>query len=303
VKLSIIIPVYRVEATLSRCLESVTAQMDSDWEVILVDDGSPDQCPRLCDEWARRDARIRVIHKANGGLSDARNAGLDAARGELIAFADSDDEVGDGTYREALQAMTADVDMVEFPVRRFCGSPHEQTLTFRPAVYTDAAVYWLQGRAYEHTYAWNKIYRRCLFEGVRFPVGRVFEDVWTLPLLLARARRVATTDKGLYHYYYNPQGITVTAQAPQLQQLLDAHREVIGRWCDTRYYLHVVNIQMDVANLTGAAPTLPRRHAPVLTPGLTATERLKALLLNTLGINRLCKLNKILHRWKKPRHL
>ena len=83
-KLSVVIPVFCVESTLDRCVESVLAQDVDDMEVILVDDGSPDECPRLCDEWAKRDSRISIIHKSNGGLSDARNAGLDVARGQYI---------------------------------------------------------------------------------------------------------------------------------------------------------------------------------------------------------------------------
>ena len=93
-RLSVIIPVYCVENTLDQCVESVIAQSIADMEIILVDDGSPDHCPELCDEWAKKDSRIRVIHKEHGGLSDARNAGIDAATGEWLSFVDSDDELG-----------------------------------------------------------------------------------------------------------------------------------------------------------------------------------------------------------------
>ena len=294
-KLSIIIPVYRVEATLDRCLASVTAQMEADWEVILVDDGSPDQCPQLCDEWARRDGRVRVIHKANGGLSDARNAGLDAARGDLIAFADSDDEVAPGTYREAVGALDDATDIVEFPVSRWHGSPRQSLLTFDDAVYDDMAGYWLSGHAYEHTYAWNKVYRRELFADARFPVGRVFEDVWTLPLLLARTRRVRTIGRGLYLYHDNPQGITATAQGRQLLDLLEAHLQVLPRWADDRYYMHVLNIQLDVCRLTGQPPQLPTRRVSPTVPGLTMSQRLKALVLRTMGLTTLVRLHLSTH--------
>ena len=104
-KLSVVIPVYRVESTLDRCVESVLRQHVDDMEVILVDDGSPDRCPQLCDEWARRDSRIRVVHKPNGGLSDARNAGIDIATGDYIAFVDSDDWIADDTYAPLLERM------------------------------------------------------------------------------------------------------------------------------------------------------------------------------------------------------
>ena len=104
-KLSIIIPVYRVENTLDRCIKSIMLQGYGDYELILVDDGSPDRCPQLCDEWAVRDRRITVIHKANGGLSDARNAGIEQAQGEYITFVDSDDFIGPDTYQPLMQQL------------------------------------------------------------------------------------------------------------------------------------------------------------------------------------------------------
>ena len=112
-KLSVVIPVYRVEATLDRCVESVVGQSFDDIEVILVDDGSPDGCPARCDEWARRDERITVIHKPNGGLSDARNAGIERASGEFITFVDSDDFLDRRTYELVMPlAQQADIFIV-----------------------------------------------------------------------------------------------------------------------------------------------------------------------------------------------
>ena len=111
-KLSVVVPVYKVESTLNRCVESIVGQTFKDLEVILVDDGSPDRCPELCDEWACRDSRIRVLHKSNGGLSDARNTGIGMAHGELIAFADSDDYVQTDSFQQAV-ALADDNDIVE----------------------------------------------------------------------------------------------------------------------------------------------------------------------------------------------
>ena len=298
-KLSVIIPVYRVEATLDRCVESVVGQTFTDMEVILVDDGSPDGCPAMCDAWARRDARIRVIHKHNGGLSDARNAALDVASGEYVTFADSDDFLDQSTYA-AVMAKAIGNDITEFPLFRFYGSAWQKEIRFSDTTYESPADYWLRGHAYEHSYAWNKIYRRQLFDGVRFPVGKVFEDVFTLPLLLHRARSVATVADGCYYYCHNPQGITSTAQGAQLAMLLEAHLKAIGEWCDDRYYLHVANIQADVCELTGQTPTLPHRHVSPLSEGLSPSQRLKAVLLNILGLEKICKLSKTLHRWKRP---
>ena len=291
-KLSIIIPVYRVEATLSRCLESVLGQTFGDFEVVLVDDGSPDACPLMCDEWAMKDSRIRVVHKLNGGLSDARNAGIDEARGEWITFVDSDDFLDIDTYAKVMP-WAKDADIVEFPFIRFYGSPCQQTISFKPTVCHDMQDYWLREHAYEHCYAWNKVYKHWLFDDVRFPVGRVFEDVATLPKLLMKAKSVRLSNEGLYYYCANSQGITATATGKELQMLLEYHMEVMGRWCDNRYYMHVLNIQLDVSRLLGIQPALPVRHVPLWAKGLTPTQRLKALAMSLIGLKGLCKLNKI----------
>lgn len=288
-KLSIIVPVYNVESTLDRCLESIVCQTFSDYELILVDDGSPDRCPQLCDEWANRDSRIRVVHKPNGGLSDARNAGLDVAQGDYVTFVDSDDYVDTDTYRQVL-GMADDYDLVEYSYWRHYGSKQQTLCQLTNHVYSDATDYWLNGHAYEHTYAWNKVYRRSLFDGVRFPTGRIFEDAWTLPQLIKRASKMATCDAGIYYYCHNSLGITSTAGAEGLSMLLDAHLQVLPDWCDDRYYMHVLNIQQDVCLGTHQPPRLPTRKVNILGSGLNIKQRLKAIILNTFGMNSLCKI-------------
>ena len=298
-KLSVIVPVYRVAATLERCMESIVGQTFTDMEVILVDDGSPDECPRLCDDWAQRDSRIRVIHKRNGGLSDARNAGIDMAKGEWVTFVDSDDFLDKDTYRQVMP-LAAKHDIVEFPVFRFYGSSRQSLLRFDENVYSEHADYWLTMQTYQHTYAWNKIYRRSLFDGVRFPVGKVFEDVCTFPQLLKKANSVCTTGHGLYYYCQNDHGITATAKGEDLEVMLNAHVDTMKQWCDDSYYMHVLNIQMDVYELTGHSPILPYRPVDVWSSRLPFNMKAKALALRLLGVKRICKLNKTIHRWKKP---
>ena len=287
-KLSVIIPVYRVESTLDRCVESVLAQQVDGMEVILVDDGSPDRCPMMCDEWQRRDQRISVIHKANGGLSDARNAGLDRACGEYVTFVDSDDYVAPDTYGPALQTI-GDADIMEYPVAG--------RLPLGCREYSDTGEYWRTEQVYTHTYAWNKIYRRTLFSGIRYPKGRIFEDVYTLPLLLRAARKVRTTDRGCYHYCYNPAGITATADGEGLAQLLDAHLSG-GMPMDDRYYLYLLNIQSDVWEATRTPLLLTRRH--VDTTLFHGISKLKAITNNLFGIKFICRTNSLLHLVKKP---
>ena len=287
-KLSIVIPVYRVETTLDRCVESVVTQDYDDFEIILVDDGSPDRCPQLCDEWARRDPRISVIHKPNGGLSDARNAGIDVARGDFLTFIDSDDYIAPHTLSQVMP-LTNDADLIEYPIRQFPKTSYLLPLTSH--LYTDADDYWLQTKAYEHTYAWNKIYRRTLFADIRFPKGKVFEDAYTLPRLLRLQPRIMTTDRGCYHYYRNPHGITATATGNELRMLLDAHL-TSGMPVDDSYYHHLLNIQLDVYRLTGDLPRLQPRHLKLQG---NLKQILKALTLNTLGIKGICKLHKVIH--------
>lgn len=301
-KLSIVVPVYRVEDTLDRCMESIVGQTFTDWEVILVDDGSPDACPRLCDDWAQRDHRIRVIHKQNGGLSDARNAGIDVAKGEWITFVDSDDFLDKDTYRQVMP-LAMKYDIVEFPVFCFYGSFRQSLLTFSPNAYSDSGIYWLETQAYQHTYAWNKIYRRTLFdEGVRFPVGKVFEDTYTYPKLLQKAKSVYTTDKGLYYYCHNDSGITATAKGEDLEVMLSAHIDTMKQWCDDLFYMRVLNIQMDVFEQTGRTPILPHRNVSVCSSSqLPFRLKIKAVALRLFGIKGICKLNKTLHRWRTPR--
>ena len=264
--LSVIIPVYCVEDTLNRCVESVLRQNVTDMEVILVDDGSTDKCPKMCDDWGERDAHIRVIHKQNGGLSDARNAGIDVAKGDLITFVDSDDYLADNTYQPLL-ALMSDCDILEFSIAN--------KLALQDRIYHDIGEYWLKERVYRHTYAWNKIYRRQLFENIRFPKGKVFEDAYTLPLLLKLSKTVRTTSKGFYYYSENPNGISAKANGQQLAQLLEAHLSN-DLPIDDEYYMHLVNIQMDVWEQTKCPITLPLRQ--VKTSALCSRVKIKATI-------------------------
>ena len=304
-KLSIIIPVYRVEATLNRCIESVVTQDFNDFELILVDDGSPDNCPQLCDSWAAKDQRISVIHKSNGGLSDARNAGIDIAQGDYLTFIDSDDYIAEQTLAPLMLKLTEnpDIDILEYPVFVFYGSPKQFMLDFQgDMVYHEMDDYWYKGQAYQHSYACNKIYRTGLFQEVRFPKDIIFEDIHTLPQLLKKAKTVMTTSQGLYYYCMNDSGITATADGNALRMLLQPHVEII-RNCQRQdrdfqiYYLHVLNIQMDVYELTGDDPILPFH---TLSPShFEGVPKLKAIVLNMLGINNICKLNKMIHKlWR-----
>ena len=301
-KLSIIVPVYRVADTLRRCVDSIISQSFSDWEMILVDDGSPDNCGAICDEYAEKDSRIRVIHQENGGLSDARNAGLKMAQGEFVTFVDSDDYIRQDTYEQVMSyaADEEDVEIIEFPIVVHAGHASQQELRFDDMIFPDARTYWLEGKAYAHSYACNKVFRRYLFDDVVFPKGYKFEDVWALQQILQHDPIVMTISQGLYYYCWNTEGITVQASGKELEQLLDAHLSAANMlhlsWEGedvASYYLHVLNIQLDVCKRLRTQPKLPYRRLP-FSVASTTHERIKVFILNTFGINVLCKLKQII---------
>ena len=221
-RLSVIIPVYNVERTLDRCVESVLGQDVPDMEVVLVDDGSTDACGRLCDEWAAKDGRVRVIHQRNMGLSAARNAGFDVAGGRYVTFVDSDDYIMPDTYMPLLDLLEGrqDVDIVEFGMKHECDRRLPVELDDR--VYGSARDYWLDTMGWNHAYACNKIYRAWVFAGLRFAPGRLFEDLLLLPQLLRNAKCIATTGRVGYVYCDSPGGISNDVSAYSLSQLLRA---------------------------------------------------------------------------------
>ena len=301
--LSVIVPVYRVEDTLERCVESLLEQDCPGMEIILVDDGSPDRCPQLCDAWAARDSRIRVLHKPNGGLSDARNAGIDIAAGDYLTFVDSDDYLSPGTYVPLVDYLKANdgVDILEFPVMAFEGTPEQRKCEWGNCVFTDMRSYWRQTQAWHHTWAWNKIYRRRLFDDLRFPVGKVFEDMHLLPQLLLRAVIVAVSSTGCYHYTHNAKGITANADANAYRSLLQAHMNAIqlppfSIDGNEAYYRELVNIQIYANELSGDKPVIPYiRFRSILS--------VKTVLFNILGIRILCSLNRFMRKFIKRKRL
>ena len=217
-RLSVIIPVYKVEQTLDCCVESVLTQNVPDMEVILIDDGSPDKCPELCDNWALKDNRIRVIHKQNGGLSDARNAGLDIAQGEYVSFVDSDDYLEGNTFLPLMDYLQKfpSVDILEYPIKH--GASPKLSLT--DTLFDNAKDYWLTTKAWCHSFSCNKIYKRELFDKCRFVKGRIFEDLYILPDLLNNSSKIATLPIGTYIYTINEEGISRQVNKHTIFQLL-----------------------------------------------------------------------------------
>ena len=205
-KISIIIPVYNVEKYIEECVESVICQTYKEIEIILVDDGSTDRCPEICDSYGGRDSRVQVIHKGNGGLSDARNAGLDIAQGEYIVFVDSDDYIAPDMIEKLYKkAKDKDADMV---LCRFA-CIDEKGKELRRASKPIEEPIWPEDRFWNCYYngdtvfcvvAWNKIYKRDLFRNVRYDVGRYHEDEFMLNRLVEKCRFVDMLEDTLYFY-------------------------------------------------------------------------------------------------------
>ena len=201
--LSIIVPVYKVESYLPKCIDSILAQTFTDFELILVDDGSPDNCPALCDAAAAKDARIRVIHQKNGGLSAARNAGLDVARGEWIGFVDSDDYIAPEMYEalyKAVQSTGADLALCDY-------AEVDETGALCPPMHISLAEQVFAGRELLKNAtdtmiqpAWNKLYRRAIFAQLRYPEGKLNEDLFLIPEVCLQIQKAVVVPKALYYY-------------------------------------------------------------------------------------------------------
>jgi CDP-glycerol glycerophosphotransferase len=208
--ISVIVPVYMVEPYLRQCLDSLVAQTMSDLEIILVDDGSPDGCPAICDEYAGRDLRIRVIHKENGGLSDARNAGIDVARGNYIGFVDSDDWIAPDMFEYLYQgAKDYEADVVVCEYYNVWGKKADATTRTSVRSFSGEASMRALLQLRIGNYAWNKLYRRSLWaDDIRYPVGKNYEDVRTTYRVFDRASRVVALPEVKYFYRRHDQSIT-----------------------------------------------------------------------------------------------
>ena len=201
-KISIIVPVYKVEKYIHKCIDSILSQTFSDFELILVNDGSPDKCGDICDEYARKDSRIKVIHKDNGGQGDARNAGLDAALGDYIGFVDSDDWIESDMY-DLLYSMciqnNCDIanctSIIHYKNRVVEKSSYPLAIHNRD----EAMKTMLQGNLYDEV-VWTKLFKRNLLEEIRFPVGVVYEDTAFTYRVIHKSNRVCCIGEPKYHY-------------------------------------------------------------------------------------------------------
>ena len=218
-KINVIVPIYKVEPYLRRCIDSLLAQTYKDFQIILVDDGSPDKCGQICDEYAEKHNNIRVIHKENGGLSSARNAGIDLSlaesNSEWLTFVDSDDYLHP-RYLEILYstAKENDVKISACAYRVTDGTKtSDETLTDE-AVLRDPEAFWCRTRGYA-VVAVCKLYKKELFDSTRYPLGKLHEDEFTTHKLLFSCEKIAYNPSKLYSYYQNNEGITKSTWSPK----------------------------------------------------------------------------------------
>lgn len=295
-RLSIIIPVYKVEQYLVSCLNSVSRQTFTDFEAILVDDHSPDHSGAICDEWSARDSRFRVIHNStNKGLSEARNIGLNEAKGDFVAFVDSDDYVATDTMAQNISLFDAhpQVDVIEFPVHVHHGA--QNAYRFVPGKQSIVTYdEWITNKGYLHCYAWNKIYRRNLWADIRFPKDKLFEDVYTIPLVLQKSRYILQSNKGLYYYCSRKNSISNTISPRGIGDLLHAHLQLYHQNMNNPgipakalddLYLQLCNPQI-VQVQKGGVMCIPYRQVPLRRALFTRRPmnyKLKAILLALSG--------------------
>lgn len=230
--ISIIVPVYNVEKYLPQCINSIINQTFKNLEIILVDDGSLDNSGKICDEFSKIDSRIIVIHKENNGLSSARNAGLEIAKGDFIGFVDSDDWLDENMY-ETLLKLIKDNDS-DISCCKFIKAAHsdekipvidneiiksftniEGLNNFYTDLYTQTVV------------AWNKLYKRNLFNNVVYPTGKIHEDEGTTYKLFYKANKITYTNKPLYYYRTTPNSITTRKFNKKRLDIIDVYDEKI----------------------------------------------------------------------------
>lgn len=238
-EISIIVPVYQAEQYLVRCVKSILKQTFTDFELILVDDGSPDRCPALCDKLASTDKRIKVIHKDNGGQSSARNAGLEIARGKYIGFVDADDWITPDFYEYLymlIQQFHADIAMCDYTRTPKKLEPGMDSLGIRALDAHEMQEFFYRIHGEPSRYGvWNCLYKAETLSQVRFELGMINEDVFFTYKVYKNAGRLVVSDRKKYFYFKNPDGITRGKLSLKDFSLLSIWDEIVRLECGGAY--------------------------------------------------------------------
>ena len=227
--ISVIVPVYKVEDYLDICVASIIRQTYTNLEIILVDDGSPDQCGKMCDVWAEKDARVKVIHKKNGGLSSARNAGIEAATGAYILFVDSDDWI-DPPMSEILHRLCVQyqAQIAECSYRNVYRDNIRDESACGAQVVEATPVQAIEGNLDWHFFkpvAWNKLYSRPVIGDIRYPIGKLHEDEFTTHKYYLAADKIVYADISLYNYNHKRDNSITASFRPANMDSCEAFRE------------------------------------------------------------------------------
>ena len=209
--ISVIIPIYNVEKYLEKCIESIINQTYTNLEIILINDGSTDNCDKICEEYAKKDNRIKVIHKLNEGLSNARNTGLDVANGKLIVFVDSDDYIKKTMIEELknnMEKYNSDISTCNYYRKYKIGKIKINKIKIgNKFTKKEKFIEAKDGNKLVAVCAWNKLYKKEIFEKIRFPEGKIYEDSYTIYDIVDKANKISYNPKPLYFYRMRKSGI------------------------------------------------------------------------------------------------
>lgn len=216
-KLSVIIPVFNVEKYLVKCLESVLAQTYKDLEILLIDDGSTDNSSFICDEYQKKDKRIKVIHKVNGGISSARNTGIDIATGDFLTFVDSDDYIEKDMYYDMMQ-FSNEFDLIICGVTNV-NEEYKKITEFIPLKNNFQEIC-------EYSFSCNKIFKKDLFNNIKFPLNRIFEDFCIIPKIYLQAKKVKFIKEVYYNYYQRENSLSNKRNNIKMFDIFRAYYEI-----------------------------------------------------------------------------
>ena len=253
IKISVIIPVYNVEKYLRKCLYSVVSQKYENLEIILVDDGSTDNSAQICDEFANNDSRIKVIHKENGGVSSARNFGLNICVGDYISFVDSDDWLEADFYKWVNDNIqNNDLLIFDYFIANEKKKRIKKIFTEEEKTFSKQECMLELAKETLKSYPFNKIYNRNIFNDLRFPEGKNYEDQAIMHLIIHKCNKIEYVSKAYYNYYQNPNSITHTVSEKNYKDYLYVNfkrGKFLKKYYPEIYKYHLNTIYSGIAKL------------------------------------------------------
>lgn len=319
VKLSIILPVYNVESYLKQCIDSIIYQPFSDFELIIVDDGSTDDSGKICDDYMHKDNRIKVYHKKNGGLSSARNYGICCHNGKYLSFVDSDDFLVGDYYSKAIRLLDGNdlIDMVRCQYAKIYEDGRtESFFNAKDLLYIKSKdKNFLDSFCTQEAFAWLKIYRSYLFEGIKYPEGQILEDLFIVPELYVKIRCFSIiTMVGYYAYRQRSSSICHVKHTPKmLSDIALSYAKIIQLYKDNdrKGYVRILaTYSSGYLNCMVLYPNYDYNHLKALYSNfnytmtdiylaqVTLSQKLKLFMLKLFGYERVVKIYKIIYHIK-----